>query len=361
MIASEARIAANRANALKSTGPKTAEGKEASRGNAYKHGMTGAGVVVRDDADAVGRRAAGMLDHYRPETDEGLALVRRAAVLSVRLERCSAHEAAAIARDVRKAGDDFDEARLAEVDRLWALLPDDPAAATRQLRRLPEGVDRMIAGWLDLRSDLGHGEAVRWSAEHEQLAENLTGRRPEGFGTSRVRVVSRAIRGDFDLLGPVEGPAGDPAARSRWARARMVELIDAEVAKLRAHRETLDHDGLEALRALAPDLALFDPSKEATLARRYEATAERMMYRALREMRRVEAENRARPEPERPSPVVAEVHRLASFFLATSSEAPQASGPPSVAPSVPAPGAPATRFELAGPTDGVPIPAGKRV
>ena len=186
MIASEARIAANRANALKSTGPRTAEGKESSRGNAYKHGMTGSGVVLRNDPDAVERRADGMLDHYRPETDSGLALVRRAAVLSVRLERCAAHEAAAIARGVREASGRFDENRLAEVDRLWGNLHDDPAASTRQLRRMPEGVDRMIAGWLDLRSDLGHGDKVRWSAEHEQLAENLVGRRPDGFGTSLV-------------------------------------------------------------------------------------------------------------------------------------------------------------------------------
>jgi len=46
MIVSDARIAANRANALKSTGPRTAEGKERSRCNALKHGMTGAGVAL---------------------------------------------------------------------------------------------------------------------------------------------------------------------------------------------------------------------------------------------------------------------------------------------------------------------------
>ena len=38
-------VAANRANALKSTGPKTDEGKEISRANAYKHGMTAVVVI----------------------------------------------------------------------------------------------------------------------------------------------------------------------------------------------------------------------------------------------------------------------------------------------------------------------------
>ena len=51
MPVSEARIAANRANAARSTGPKTAEGKEKSRANALKHGLTGSGVVLAE-ADA---------------------------------------------------------------------------------------------------------------------------------------------------------------------------------------------------------------------------------------------------------------------------------------------------------------------
>jgi len=46
---SEAKRAANRENAKKSTGPKSAEGKERSRANAFKHGLTGEGVVKADD------------------------------------------------------------------------------------------------------------------------------------------------------------------------------------------------------------------------------------------------------------------------------------------------------------------------
>ena len=52
MAASEARILANKMNAQKSKGPTSTEGKMRSRRNALKHGMTGAGVVLPDEAAA---------------------------------------------------------------------------------------------------------------------------------------------------------------------------------------------------------------------------------------------------------------------------------------------------------------------
>ena len=48
-MTSEAKIEANRRNSLKSTGPKTERGKERSRLNALKHGMTAKQLVVRGE------------------------------------------------------------------------------------------------------------------------------------------------------------------------------------------------------------------------------------------------------------------------------------------------------------------------
>ena len=52
-MATPAQIAANRANAQKSTGPRSAEGKSASRFNALKHGIDAASIVIpgEDPAD----------------------------------------------------------------------------------------------------------------------------------------------------------------------------------------------------------------------------------------------------------------------------------------------------------------------
>jgi hypothetical protein len=45
-MATPAQIAANRANAQKSTGPRTAEGKAASRLNALKHGLDAESLII---------------------------------------------------------------------------------------------------------------------------------------------------------------------------------------------------------------------------------------------------------------------------------------------------------------------------
>jgi hypothetical protein len=48
-VTSERQIAANRANALHSTGPKTPEGKAAVRHNAMRHGLLARDVVLPDE------------------------------------------------------------------------------------------------------------------------------------------------------------------------------------------------------------------------------------------------------------------------------------------------------------------------
>lgn len=61
-MASEKQIAANRANAKRSTGPKTLAGKMASSRNAYRHGLSGplrSDPVTSAKADVIARALAG--------------------------------------------------------------------------------------------------------------------------------------------------------------------------------------------------------------------------------------------------------------------------------------------------------------
>src|SRR5437660_288214 len=126
MVASQARIQANRANSLKSTGP-SLEGRLISRRNGLKHGLTGAGVVLADrDVEEVEARDAALQEELAPQSSMGQILVRQMATLSVRMERAASQESAAVARNVRHAADDFNQSRLDEAERLIGALGEEP-------------------------------------------------------------------------------------------------------------------------------------------------------------------------------------------------------------------------------------------
>jgi len=206
----------------------------------------------------------------------------------VRMERGARQEAAALSDRVLKAGPGFDEARRAEAERLYHWMGSAPATNHRLLMRMPEGVDVLIGRWAVLRADLDHPSRCRWEIGHFIRSNDLLGL--DNSSVSPFEAMTYASKGEFKHLEAHEGAGLDDDDRRQWARVRLGELIDAAVVQLHAHRATLDHAAIAAERAGAADRALFDPSKEAILARKYEAAAERGIYRALRELRQVEAE-----------------------------------------------------------------------
>jgi hypothetical protein len=84
---------ANRRNALKSTGPKSLEGKRMSRRNALRHGLTAETVIdgLEDIEDSRGFEAA-IISDYNAETAVERELVLRLASLLWRLRRIIAIE-----------------------------------------------------------------------------------------------------------------------------------------------------------------------------------------------------------------------------------------------------------------------------
>src|SRR3954454_2757651 len=78
---SPARAEASRANGRRSRGPTTPEGKERSRRNGCKDGLTGKGVVLPPDAAAaVPRREAEYARDFRPGDAVERELVRQMAL-----------------------------------------------------------------------------------------------------------------------------------------------------------------------------------------------------------------------------------------------------------------------------------------
>jgi hypothetical protein len=257
----------------------------------------------------------------------GVVLVHRLAMLSVRMEKGARHALGSAARRVRHAAEDFDEGRIDRAEDLLEAIAENPRRVLRKLRRTPEGVDVLVAEWGDLRADLTRVGRPCWTASHLERTVHLLGVRSEDARASTIGALSRAAWGDFEALADHEGRGLDDDARKAWARARLVERIDEVTAELEAHRQTLDLESIELDRAEAGDVAWFDPSKEASLARRYESEAQRYFFKTLNELRRVEAEAAERPaadsgpvaEPD-PAPAEPELASSREEALASSRE-----------------------------------------
>ena len=96
-MASKQQVVANRANAKRSTGPKTAAGKALSRMNAHKHGLTAKTIVIGDeDPKAFDALRDALEEEYNPRPGIESELVELIAVLMWRMLRIPLFEAALI-------------------------------------------------------------------------------------------------------------------------------------------------------------------------------------------------------------------------------------------------------------------------
>ena len=266
-------------------------GKERSRRNSLRHGLTGAGIVLpTEDVAAIEERFAEFAADLRPAGGVARFLVQRAALLSVRLDRSALHEAANLtARILDLPADDPGDVEAA-MEELFDLALARPVAGREELLAQPGGIDRLIAALLGLRAKLGAGEAVEWSSGHGRILEALLGHDPAAL-PARSRLLSDVVLGDFSQLRSAETADLDPAGKQRWAADRLAHLIDAEVNRLGEYQATLPPPApAPAIHPMAANLALFDASAEAVLARRYEASTERALFRTLKEVRAINAQ-----------------------------------------------------------------------
>jgi hypothetical protein len=87
-MTTEAQVAANRVNAQKSTGPRTAEGKAAVTQNAVKHGLRAQAVVLPgEDGYEYARYHGQMQEQLQPADVQEIELAERIVGLSWRLRR----------------------------------------------------------------------------------------------------------------------------------------------------------------------------------------------------------------------------------------------------------------------------------
>ncbi len=175
---SEARLAANRANAAKSTGPRTPEGKARSSQNAVKHGFRAASfaVIRLEDIDEVANLKADAVAFYNPENAQELIAVERIAMAQQMIFRAGRLEAGLFTTAMNESLDRYnypvqpmDEAmvgchdldicksqnrnyclgvgfrRMAQESNIWSVMLRFRAQADREYRRALEDFERLKA------------------------------------------------------------------------------------------------------------------------------------------------------------------------------------------------------------------------
>src|SRR5438874_6753593 len=216
---SPARLAANRANSLKSTGPRTPEGKEVSRLNGLTHGMRSElPILPGEDPDALRRRIAVWTGELGAETESERHLVEAAVQASWRLDRCRGVETAALTRHVLKAEEGFDDGLAQEVDGLVERLAEDPAGVVRQLRRSSLGCRWLLEQWEALADRLKAWKGVH-PTERRQAILIMGKRTNEAFTDPFVARWNAAYLGA--LLGDARTDTDRVDSRKVLSRSRL--------------------------------------------------------------------------------------------------------------------------------------------
>src|ERR1041384_7666426 len=92
---SEKQLAANRANAARSTGPRTPEGKARSARNSRRHGFTAStfAVIRLEELNEIDHLRADLLAVYQPVNSQELFAIERIALAQQALLRAARLEA----------------------------------------------------------------------------------------------------------------------------------------------------------------------------------------------------------------------------------------------------------------------------
>src|SRR6516162_8315079 len=174
----EERREINRRNSLRSTGPRTPEGKQRARLNALKHGLRAEEFALPgEDQEELKRLTDEWVDYYEPRSPGERAVLDRCVYATLQAKRCARFHAEAVAEQVRSAQEDWFHTQEDEFAALKEQLQTAPAEAVRKLKRSTKGCRWLIAQWTQLLEPLDAGQF--WVASEREQATRLCGELPD--------------------------------------------------------------------------------------------------------------------------------------------------------------------------------------
>jgi hypothetical protein len=234
---SEAQLAANRANAELSTGPRTNIGKRIASLNAVKTGLTGRTVLLpSDDAVAYQQHVESFFEHHKPQSDREYEVVQSLADTQWRLQRIPALEMAIFARGRVQSAAQFPEYDAQTA----AMLVDAETAIAyeRQLRNLWVQERRLRRQYED---DL---DALR-TLMHKRSFDHLAKAKPAPLHVAKPQILPS--------IGPSNGFEFSTAATAEHLLLKKLQESGKRINKLSLEEMEKEIDSLDALTSLLPD------------------------------------------------------------------------------------------------------------
>ena len=319
---SQAKLDANRLNAQKSTGPRTADGKAIASANSLKHGFCAATAPVPgEDPQILVDRNDAWQSELNPHHKEAQGYIVQLAVRqTARLDRIHVASEARIAKRVRDVHKDRHNQRLEDVEAAYRTLHIDADIAVRRLRQTVEGCDYLIMLWESMRCVVELPDAL-FDAEDAMTFAQLQGRpvlnpsthpNPH-FKAAYAMVANRKLVAKIELSEPPhtcwdagyngdQFRAYDVAKVTRDAptieayRVAQAAIIETEIAGLillkqeRLVEDALDRDEIEAIVKVGV-------THDDQLMQRYETEAVRSLSRHLKELVTLNKQTQSEPQP----------------------------------------------------------------
>ena len=159
-MATERQLEANRRNAQLSTGPRTQDGKEASKLNAIRHGLRAReGIVLpHEDAEAYHAKVEAWMTDLAPRNAAEEHLVRHAADISWKIDRADRYEVAQLTRRMEAAMQECDDQSEDARQEAAILASFDPSMEGERLRRYQSSLSRELLRTIEALAKLRREE-----------------------------------------------------------------------------------------------------------------------------------------------------------------------------------------------------------